>query len=215
MDTPLKIDISNEIQSTLAALTESTKVALQAEISKICISEKGTLTFSTTMKNKANRAAERLILTFVSEAVEQVSAISASPQAYLLIHNSVSSVILDLEDIVASGGFLPPSSNVSESISNDFERIRDRILPSLELHRSIFAKSKSRTGRPPESEWEQIEAFILEQFPVGSSSSVVTKAAIKRNIEFWLQREKRAPPSEGHLWVKAREIYNKYYIVKY
>ena len=215
MDTPLKFDISNQIQSKLAELTESAKDHLKAKMFKICSSEEGTLTFSTAMKNKANRAAERLILTFVSEAVEHMSAISSSPQAYLLIHNSVSTAILDLEDIVASGGFLLTSPNVSESISNDFERIRGRIFPSLELHRSKFATSKRSTGRPPESEWEQIEAFILEQFPVGSPSSDVSKAAIKRNIEFWLQREKRPLPSDGHLWVKAREIYNKYYIVEY
>lgn len=167
--------------------------------------------FTTAVRLKAIRAYERGTRKLISEAINRVVAISTVPQVFDLVVDSLTSHMIDIEEVIEGSGSSLLPSNAMATLPEDFARVRGNLIQALDLHRSKFARLQNKVGRKPESPWERIEEFILQQFPISLSSNSVTKSAIKQNIEFWLKQEGLALPSETHLWRKAKEIYNNYY----
>jgi hypothetical protein len=172
--------------------------------------------------NNSLRILEAEVTEAISEAVQRALAHSASPETFIVINNELVDFYLDCENMMLMHS--SDATGVSrDAIFSDFQLAegRRRMERQIDIRRVLFTEAdqsqakaafveRDKGGRSPESNWEEIEAFVVSQFPNGFPKVRRTKTQIKEFIELWLEKESRTPPSERHLKRKATEIYDKY-----
>lgn len=171
---------------------------------------------------RSYKTLESYIDAAVSEAAKRTLAISKTPEAYIAFSKRLDSFFSDCECILDDNSSRATDVESSKIFSSKkFEQLRRQMDRQIDAYKHLFSgrseieptvkKNKRGVGgRTPETNWDEIEAFVLEQFPNGVPDVRRTKTQIREFMEFWLEEQGRPLPSLRQLQRKASEIYDKY-----
>jgi hypothetical protein len=158
---------------------------------------------------KAVLAAEENCRELISEAVEATLAQSNAPYAYALIDDVLLAHMSDLEGLIHGGSGSPLSHSMIEVAEKRFVRVRNASVRRLKSQKQRFKIVPNPEGRPPEFDWGEMNAFVLEQYPEGLPTIHGTKSKIVEFYKMWLDRKGLSYPSTRQMERMAARIYDK------
>ena len=178
------------------------------------------------MVDRSLRLLKANAVEMVSEGMKRCLDISMSPEAFIIFSETFSEFFLDSVSIIHDYSSGVKRMGLEDGVSDarvwevrrQMERridvYRAQFVDSLEAPSQPAEKDRDKGGRPPESNWEDMEAYALAQFPIGIPKAHGMKAKIREFMEHWLIIEERTPPSLRQLQRRASQIYNNYHSLR-
>jgi len=171
------------------------------------------------MVRDAVRAAESNARQLLDDAVHQVSAVSAAPEAFALIDGAIAKHLSDLEGVVAQGRAIPMCPATLKVVDEKFRTVRQEVVRSQENYRSTFPGSKNNRSTFPGSknkgganwgfDWEGAEIYIKGKFPDGLPKGDGAQAKIARLMAEWLAKTYNKYPGKTVLNKHASDLMNR------
>jgi len=160
------------------------------------------------MVREAIRAAEDNALRLVADAVSQVSAISAAPDAYWMIDEAIAAHLLALESAVEQGRGVPLHSSGLKAAGERFDAVRQRSVRAIESHSSRFGETKNQGGRRQKWDWESavIHATRVANLPQGLTTGRGRQAEIEGVIEQWFIQTTGEAPAVSEIRKRAKAV---------
>lgn len=159
-------------------------------------------------------AAEENCREFISNAVKATLEQSSAQYAYALIDDFLLAHMSDLEKLIQRGAGSPLSHNMIEIAEKRFVRARNASLRRLKNEKQRFQVVPNPEGRPPEFDWQDMDAFVLAQYPDGLPAVHGTKTRIVELYKLRLEQKGLLPPDKRHMERNAAKLYNKIHGVK-
>lgn len=158
--------------------------------------------------SEAVRAAEENVHQLLFKAVSGASAISETPEAFLLVRNAVAAHLLDLERTIEKGRGVPLPPATLKVISERFAAVSQRAYPNLENYRASFSGSKKPGGRPPTWDWEGALIYVIAEANTldGLPTERGAQAQIEKKISEWFMRKTGNSPADSEIRKRARAV---------
>lgn len=190
---------TDSIEARLNELRAKALKAFKMQVVKIYSSAEHPAFIPEIMVREAVRVAERNVLQLLDDAVLQVSAGSAAPEAFTLIDRVIAAHLSDLESVVVQGRGFPLFPATLKVADEKFAAARQELFRNLEPYRSSFSGSKNKGGRLPEWNWEEAEAHVREKFPDGIPMGRGTQAKIVNLMAEWFSETYDKEPGKTEL----------------
>lgn len=174
------------------------------------------------LADRSLRFLEANAVEMVLEGIRRCEAISMSHEALIIFMDALSesfsncgSVVQEyssgatkvgLDDIVSDAKL----AEIRRRMDRRIDAYGSRFVDVLETPAHHIEKEQDKGGRPPESNWDDMETYVLSQYPEGIPKARGTKAKIREFMEHWLLTEFRTLPSKRQLQRQASKIYDKY-----
>lgn len=178
------------------------------------------------LTDRSLRFLEANAVEMVSEGMKRCEAISMSHEAFIIFNDALSESFSDCESVVQAYSSVAPKKGLDDLVTDaKLSEVRRRMDRRIDAYRPRFVavletplhraeKDRDKGGRPPESNWEDMEAYALAQFPNGIPKAHGMKAKIREFMELWLIIEERTPPSLRQLQRRSSQIYNNYHSLR-
>lgn len=152
---------TDSIEARLNELRAKALKAFKMQIIKIYSPVEHPAFIPDSLVSEAVRVAEETASQFLRKAVSGASAISETPEAFLLVHDAVAAHLLDLERRIEQGRGVPLSPATLKVINERFAAVSERASHNLENYRSFFSGPKNPGGRPEKWDWDGATIHLI------------------------------------------------------
>lgn len=160
------------------------------------------------MVRDAVRAAEGNARQLLDDAVHQISAVSAAPEAFALIDGAIAKHLSDLEGAVGLRLGIPLYPAKLKMVDEKFCTVRQEVVRSQENYRSTFSGSKNKGGRLQKWNWEGAETHVKGKFPDGLPKGRGAQAKIATAMAEWFSETCEEEPGKTELNQHASALLN-------
>lgn len=200
---------ANIIETRLKGLRVDALKAFKMQVMRIYSSANHPAFISDSMVSEAVRASEESVGKLIREAVSGAAAVSAAPEAFLLVRHAVAAHLLDLERMVEQGRGIPLPPATLKMINERFSAVRQRSEQDLENYRASFSGPRNTGGRRPKHDWEGALIHVAAQanLPDGLlDEEGGTQADIEKMISEWFIQRTGNSPAESEIRKRASAV---------
>ena len=200
---------ANIIETRLGELRVDALKAFKMQVMRIYSSANHPAFVPDSMVSEAVRASEESVGKLIREAVSGAAAVSAAPEAFLLVRDAVAAHLPDLERMVEQGRGLPLPPATLKVINERFGAVRQRAEQNLENYRASFSGSENKGGRPLKHDWEGALIHVAAQanLPDGLiDEEGGTQADIEEMISEWFIQRTGDSPAESEIRKRASAV---------